>query len=189
MYNKYKKDNIYLRLNRVNSTFKKYNKENILIGEIGSLIYAKNNNVCTDYFFNVVNSSYLKLLNDMGVKRICLSPELSLDNLKLMLNNYVCNAKIEYIVYGTIEYMIMKYNLFNNLNLKNDKRYYLEDKNKRKFGVFNDGFTHLMSEKKLDYKNDISLLKNIGVNIFRLEFYEETPEDVLKIVTKFKNII
>lgn len=189
LYNKYKKDNIYLRLNRVNNTFKKYNEENILIGEAGSLIYAKNNNVCTDYFFNVVNSSYLKLLNDMGVKRICLSPELSLDNLKLMLNNYVCNTEIEYIVYGTIEYMIMKYNLFNNMNLKNDKRYYLEDKNKRKFRIFNDGFTHLMSEKKLNYENDISLLKNMGVDVFRLEFYEETPEEVLKIVTKFKNII
>lgn len=188
LYKKYKANNVYLRLNRVNNSFKEYTKENILIGETGSLKYINNNKVCTDYYFNVVNSSYLSFLTEIGVKRVCLSPELSLERLKLLFDNYDGNIDTEYIVYGTLEYMIMKYNLIKDNNL-NNKNYYLEDKTKRKFKVFNDGYTHLMSDKKIDFINNINDLKNMGVNVFRLEFDGESSNEVLNIYNRVKNIL
>lgn len=188
LYNKYKKENVYLRLNRVNNDFKNYKNNNLLIGETGSLIYIKDNNICTDYFLNVVNSSYLEYLESLNVKRISLSPELSLDKLELLLNNYNGIADIEFIVYGTIEYMIMKYNLIKDNNLSNINCY-LEDQNKRKFRVFNDGYTHLMSDKKINFINDIKSLKDMGVNIFRLEFDLESEEEILNIYNKIKEVL
>lgn len=189
LYKKYKNNNIYLRLNRVNNNFKEYTNENILIGETGSLKYINNNKVCIDYYFNVVNSEYLSYLTEIGVKRVALSPELSFEKLRLLVDNYDGNVDIEYIVYGTLEYMIMKYNLINDNNLNNNKNYYLEDKNKRKFRVFNDGYTHLMSDKKIDFINNINDLKNMGINIFRLEFDEESSNEVLNIYNKVKNML
>lgn len=189
LYHKYLKNNIYLRLNRVNTNYKEYHNYNLLIGETGSLIYLKSNKIYTDYYLNVVNSSYLKLLTNLGVKRICLSPELSFERLKLLLGNYSLDSDIEYIVYGNLEYMIMKYNLIKNLDLDCKKDYYLEDLNNSRFKILSDNFTHIMSAKKTNYLDHIKELKNIGVNIFRLEFLNETPEEVLEIYHKVNNIL
>lgn len=188
LYQKYKDRGVILRLNRINNEFKEYNYERLLIGETGSLKYKDKNIIYSDYFLNVVNSSYLKFLDVVGVKRICLSPELSMDNLSILLANYKGNKDIEFIIYGKIEYMIMKYNLIKNMNLVN-KNNYLEDKNKRRFRIFNDGYTHLMSDKNIDYINDIIKLKNMGVNIFRLEFDLENEKEIKEIVTKVIKIV
>jgi len=189
LYNKYKSNNIYLRLNRVNNNFKDYDNDNILIGENGSLKYVINNNVCTDYYLNVVNSSYLNYLTHLGVNRVCLSPELNIDRLGLLLNDYNGNVEIEYIIYGTLEYMIMKYNLIKDRNLDNKINYYLEDKSKRKFKVFNDGYTHLMSDKKLNFIDQVKILKDKGINVFRLEFDDESGRDVLNIFEQVENLL
>ena len=169
--------------------FEDYKEKNILIGETGSLKYLKDNKINTDYYLNVVNSSYLEYLINLGVKRVCLSPELSFERLELLLDNYNGEGEIEYIVYGTLEYMIMKYNLIKDRNLNKEHDYYLEDKAKRKFKVFNDGYTHLMSDKKIDYLNDIKYLKKIGINVFRLEFDQENKDQVIKIVNKLKTFL
>lgn len=188
LYNKYKNKNIYLRLNRVNNNFKNYKNNNLLIGEFGSLKYRNDNNICIDYFLNVVNSSFLDYLEILKVKRICLSPELSLDKLELLFNNSNGVSDIEFIIYGSIEYMIMKYNLIKDNNISNNNCY-LEDKNKRKFRVFNDGYTHLMSDKKIDLIDDIKRLKDMGVNVFRLEFDLENEEEILNIYNRVKEVL
>jgi putative protease len=184
LYNKYKGQNVYLRLNRIINNFKDYQNESLLIGETGSLKYINSNKVCTDYYLNVVNSSYLNYLAGIGVKRVCLSPELSLERLNLLMNNCDNNKDVEFIIYGTLEYMIMKYNLIKNQNLNNNTNCYLEDKNKRKFRVFNDGYTHLLSDRKINLIDNINNLKSMGVNVFRLEFDNESSKEVLDIYNK-----
>lgn len=182
LYYKYKARNIYLRLNRVMNCYDDYLQENLLIGETGSLKYIDNNEVATDYYLNVVNSFYLNFLASMGVKRITLSPELSFNRIFNMLQNYNQDAEVECLVYGTLEYMIMKYNFIKNMNLDNKSKYYLEDKSKNRFAVFNDGYTHLMGNKIINYINDIKLLYSYGVKVFRLELFDESKEEIINLV-------
>ncbi len=184
LYQKYKNySNVYLRLERVMSHYPNYDHENLLIGETGSLKYTKNNNVITDYYLNVVNSEYIKLLHDLKVSRITLSPELNIENIKLILNN-LNNIPIEIIGYGSLEYMIMKYKLLTNMNLPKNQNYYLENKSNDKLHIIEDNNTHLIGSKKINLINNIKELKELGINVFRIELFNENAQEVKEILTK-----
>lgn len=185
LYDKYKRDNVYLRLERVNMNHENYDGDNLLIGELGGLSYTANNVVASDYYLNVVNNSYIDFLNCKGVKRVTLSPELTIDRINL-LNNF--GGDLELIVYGSLEYMIMKYNFIENMRLDSKAKYYLEDKAKRKFQIFRDDYTHLLSDKKIDLIDGIKFLRNSHVNTFRLELWDETRTSIEKLISKIRNI-
>jgi len=188
LYDKYKRDNVYLVLDRVITSHLEYKNENLLIGETGALKYTLNNNINSDYYLNAVNTSYLELLESKGVKSVTISPELSLNLIGDLLNNYSGNIEIECIVYGTIEYMIMKYNFIRNMNLNNNKNYYLEDKSKRKFRIYSDNYTHLISDKKINMLDNLKDLKEIGITVFRLELFDEQKDEIIEIVNMIRKI-
>ncbi len=189
LYNEYKKySNVYLRLNRVMENYPNYQQENLLIGETGSLKYTKENNVITDYYLNVVNSEYIKLLNTFNVSRITLSPELNIENLKLILNN-INNISVEIIGYGSLEYMIMKYKLLTNMNLPKNKDYYLENNSQDKLYVIEDNYTHILGNKKINLINNIKELENIGINVFRLELFNENAQEITEIINQINKIL
>jgi len=77
------------------------------------------------------------------------------------------NIPLEIIGYGTLEYMIMKY----KMDLDNNN-YFLENKDKRKFLIITDKYTHLMSDKKLDYIDSIPKFIKLGISTFRLELLD-----------------
>lgn len=183
LYDKYKSDKVFLRLDRVNSNLKAFKDCNLLVGETGSVSYTSNNKVVSDYYLNVVNNSYIKYLFDKGIKRVTLSPELSVDKIK-KLNNF--NGELELIIYGTLEYMIMKYNFVNNLGLERNNNYFLEDKSKRKFPIFSDRLTHLMGNTKINLISEVKELKKSHVNVFRLELWDDSAQDIRKIVDNLR---
>lgn len=182
LYQKYKRNNVYLRLDRVIQNQELYSNENLLIGELGSTTYAKNNNVISDYFLNVVNSSSANYLYELGVKRITLSPELTLEEISNIAK--YTNIPLEIIGYGSIEYMIMKY----KMNLTNNN-YYLEDKQKRRFKLITDNYTHLMSAKKINNLDYIPKLIEIGVSTLRIELLDENSSEINNIITDIKKRI
>lgn len=187
LYNKYKEKGIYLRLNRILNQHPNYQQEKLLIGETGSLLYAKNNVVVSDYYLNVVNSSYVNFLESLKVKRVTLSPELNLERIKL-ISKHTKNVELEVIIYGRIEYMIMKYNLKNNMQLE-DSKYELRDKNKRKYPILNDTYTHLMMEQPMNLMTNIKELKKIGIKVFRLELFDETKEEIEELIDKIRSLL
>ena len=194
LYEKYKeKGNIYLKLPRVMLKHPDYKNENLLITEIGALEkYRDNNNVIADYFINVTNNETISLLNEKNVKLITLSPEITTERLK----NLIPNNNLEYIVYGTIELMIMKYcplkMLVNNDQDKcnicslNDK-YYLKDKNNNNYPIINTKhYTHIMHKEILDNINNINLCLDKNISNFRIELLDETPKEIEYIINKIK---
>jgi len=189
LYNKYKMDRVYLVLDRVISKHEDYQDDNLLIGEIGSLKYTFTNKVKSDYCLNVVNHYYLDFLEENNVQSATISPELTMDLIESLLNNYSGNMDIECIIYGTIEYMIMKYNFIKNMNLNGKNIYYLEDKSKRKFRIFRDNYTHLKSEKKINLIDKLNGLKASGVSIFRLELFEENTLEITELINLIRNNI
>ncbi len=185
LYNKYRDKGVILRLDRVKNSFADYKGYELLIGETGSLKYIKNNLVSTDYYLNVVNSSYVNYLTSLGVKKITLSPELSIDRIKLIATNSNANL-FEFIVYGRIEYMIMKYNMAKVMKFKQNKKYELSDIRQRRFPIISDKYTHLMSNNPIDLTDKIEELKIAGVNVFRLELFDEKANLIKKIVEEIR---
>ncbi len=178
-------DNIYLRLDRVIEQHKDYFNTKLLIGETGSLKYCTNNEVVSDYFLNVVNSSYGNLLASMKVKRITISPELKLDQINDFIQHLDNKIEVEIIGYGSLEYMIMKYNLINNMELDANKDYYLENK-MGTFKILKDKYTHIMGDKKINLINNIKDLKKLGIDVFRLELLDENTQDINNLIKQIK---
>lgn len=176
-------DNVYYRCGRVNNKYMDIKNSKLLIGELGSVNkYKMDNVIVSDYYLNVVNSYSVKYLNDLGVKRVTLSVELNKDKVRdIMKNNY----DVEMIVYGRLELMVMKYcplkkclNYCNLCDCSSDK-FYLEDKFGNRYPVIRERcFSHVMHFKNIDYISDIWEYKEMGINNFRLELFDEVYEEV-----------
>ena len=148
---------------------KNIEKGNFLCSEIGSLWYNKS---YSDFSLNIVNSYAVAFLHSMGVKRITLSYELSLDQISELINNYIkrynMKPNLELIVSSYPELMVTKYNLLKKYNLNNG---YLKDINNRKYKIINkNNLTYIKNYRKIIYDNDVCF--NIGVNTLRIEMSE-----------------
>ncbi len=198
LYKKYQdKENVYLRLSRVKSKFKELNERNLLVCETGSLFkYGKNNNVIADYYFNVVNSKCFNYLENLGANLITLSVENNIENLKNLCENIENKEKIELFIYGKPEVMVMKYcplNMLVNKNnfcnvCKNNHKYYLKDRNDQLYRIINEAednhLTHIMYYKNLDLISNIDEYKKMGIENYRIELLDETPDEIELILCK-----
>ena len=198
LYLKYKdNNNVYLRLDRVMNHYKNYDNEKLLIGELGSVIKYKDNNILSsDYYLNVGNSYYIDYLRKLGLSSICLSTENKLNTIASIIEN-IGNSNLEVIVYGRLEAMIMKYCPLKMLVNKDEKKcnicqngkvYELKDRNNSRYKLIqNKELTHIMYHDVLDNTNDINKLKNIGICKFRLEFFDESQTEVSSIIKNVKS--
>ena len=177
-------DKIYLRLERVNNNYN-YDSKNILATEIGAIYKYRDSNLISDYYLNVVNNYSIKFLLDNGVKRVTLSPEVNYN----YLDDYILD-KVELIIYGTIENMITKSCPIKELGIcpcKKEDIYYLEDINKNRYRVFhNNCLTHIMHYKKINYIDNISYYKNLGIRSYRLELLDESYDEVIRLIDEIR---
>lgn len=201
LYKEYKTNpNVYLRLDRVMSRFSELNNEKLLVGEIGSINkYLSNNSIDTDYFLNIVNSYYIDYLRKLGINKITLSPEATIEKIEKTVS--ICgNSNLEVLIYGKIEAMIMKYCPLKELINKdevchvcsNNKKYYLRDRNKALYPLIFDNvnhLTHIFYYKNLLLDNDISRLLNAGIRNYRIDFLEENSKEVTNIIKKYKSLL
>ena len=194
LYEKYKdKCNIYLKLPRVMLKHPEYSNEKLLVTEIGALDkYNESNNIIADYTINITNNETINLLNDKNINSMTLSPEITTDR----LNNLIPNNNLEYIIYGTIELMIMKYcplkMLVNNDSEKCNlcslgDKYYLKDQNDYYYRVLNTKhYTHIMHKEPLDNINNIKLCLEKNISNFRIDLLDETKDEINYIIKKIR---
>lgn len=195
LYKKYKdKGNVYYRLSRVNSNYRDFNNEKLLVTELGSVNKYKNNNeLVGDYYLNVTNHHSVEFLNDLGVKRVTLSVELDDYKIKdIMKKSY----PVELILYGRIELMVMKYcplkeclNYCSNCHNSHDK-FYLEDKFKERYPlVRNNCLTHILHSNNMDKIDNINIYKDMGINEFRLELFDEEKNQIINLINRIRSIM
>jgi len=136
--------------------------------------------VIGNYTLNVFNIYTAYYLHKIGIKKVCLSVELSEDEILEFINLYnnVFGKKIfDVIVFGKCENMIIKGNILNINEGYNN--YYLVDSKSRKFPVYYDGVnTHIMNweDKKIEIK------RLVGKCNLRFDFYDEKGLEIDKIV-------
>lgn len=187
LYNIYKDySNIYLRLPRVNKNYPN-NIKNILVTDLGAVNHYKSTdtNIISDYYLNIVNNYSIKYLLDNNVKRVTLSPEVDYNN----INNLI-KDKLELIIYGRLELMITKSCPVKELKLcpcSKEDIYYLEDKSNKKYPIIhNKCLTHIMHYKNINYLDNISYYKGIGIRSFRLELFDEEETQILDLINRIK---
>lgn len=198
LYEKYKTSgNVYLRISRVQNQFKDYKKEKLLVGETGSLYkYGKENTVVGDYYLNVANAACFSYLASLGAKRITLSIENNLEQIKMLSEKIKEKEKIEVFVYGKPEAMVMKYcplkMLVNEEKVchvcSSHDEYYLKDRNQKLYPILTSPeeghISHLLYYKELSLLDKIKDLQNMGISNFRIELFDETVEEIKSILCK-----
>ncbi len=201
LFNKYKNkyDNLILYMPRIITKYKNYKNTKMLIRELGSLNYSKNNLISADYTLNITNSYSIDLLNKNNVKNITLSTELDDSKLINILNKKGTNNNLELIIYGNIEIFISKYCILNkhiNKNstcsvCKNNYQYYLVDRKNEKYQIITDKLCNniILSSKKVDNLHKLEMYKNLGIKNFRLQFYNESEKEINKLLNKIKTVV
>lgn len=199
MYKKYEDNNrVIYKSSRVEPLNVKIDKEYVT-GEISKI----KENTISDTSFNIVNSYAVNFLHNMGVKRVTLSYEIDLNDIEKLYKEYVKNYNVrpnlEVVVYGKPEVMISKYCLINTYlgnglktkcNLCKTNKYYLKDKYGNNYIIkkSNNCYMKILDYKNIDKINDISKMKSIGINTFRLILNDENDNEIKQIIDKIKNI-
>ena len=165
LYNKIKGKKIYLKLPRVINKYENIN-ERILVGEIGSI--NKYKNVDTDFSFNVVNSYAVAFLHSLGVNKITLSHELTLEQTKQLIDNYHKrynkHPNLEVITECYEEAMISKHNILDYYKIKEAK---LKDKLNNLYDIkIKDNLMYIYNYKKRNLNKQEYY--NIGINVTRI---------------------
>ena len=179
LYKKYENNkNIYYMLDRNN-----FNITNNLLDRnlVSEYLDFKDKNLFGNYSLNVYNiyTAYYLLFN--GLLNIPVSVELNFNEINNLYNKFIdkfdVTPPLEILVYGRVENMIIKQNI---LSLDKNYKYDLIDKKKRCFKVFyKNNLTHILNYEK---RNNIYSFNHIK----RLDFYDESKEDIINIVKKFK---
>ena len=188
LYDKYSDNkNIYLRLDRVNNKFEERKNDRLLIGEIGSINkYVNDNVIVGDYYLNVVNSYNVDYLRKIGINRITLSIENTIDRIKDIVANSG-NNNLEVLVYGRLEAMVTKYDIISMLTDEKGSKYYLKDRNKSLYPlVRKNNLTHIFYYKNYDILEDIPKLEEIGINNYQVSLFDENREETVKLIEKVK---
>ena len=169
----------------------------ILIGGLGSLERFKNSRyeIVTDYSFNVANHLDVGILSSLGASRITLSEEISKKNINELVEKYInkfhTSPNLELIIYGRTYLMHTKYCPLKRLNMCGEckkRNFALEDKFETFPLMFNDDCTiNILNSKILNLIDDIGTLTN--VNFYRLRFFDESKEDVKRIINIVQNRI
>ena len=177
LYEEYKDNsNVYYYLPREEFDIKSNLVERSLVSDYSGY----DGDVIGNYTLNVFNIYTAYYLRKIGIKRVCLSIELSEDELLEFIKLYedkFGSYDFEILVYGRVENMIIMGNILNIESGYNN--YNLIDFKYRVFPVYYDGInTHI-----LNYENkNIDISKFTGLCNLRYDFYDEDINNIDNIV-------
>ncbi len=174
-----------------------YIYKNLLVTDYASLFKYPNSR--SDYYLNVTNHYTLDYLNKYA-SVITLSPENTLENISNIMQHYHNNINVEVLVYGRLELMLMKYCPLNYLVNKdsvchvcqNNKKYYFQDRNGAFYPIESNPLTHsttILNTNITDLRKNIPNLKDMGVNNFRIELFDESYEKAKEIIEGVKKYV
>lgn len=162
----------------------------IRIGSLGQLaLTSEAQELIGDHTFNATNPQALDLLNAQGLARICLSPELSREEL-LTLAPYQAS---ELLVYGRLVVMtspLCPVQCPGPCSACGGQRFTLEDEKGYIFPArCRDGLFEVMNSRILNLIDAIGGFPAKSFGSYRLDFDTESPEQVRRIVRSFLAVL
>jgi len=147
LYDKYKHNkNIYLILPRVSKDDKEYLNDFLVINNTADLYkYYKNNKIHTGLYMNVYNTYTIDLLRQYNASVITLSPELKGTD----FNHFKTLTDISYYEYGKLELMVLKNNIFNNID-----KSLIKDRNNELYNYYKKGDYYVLKTNKFIIQNE-----------------------------------
>lgn len=200
LYQKYREQNhVIFRTNRVNHLGKYPSDAYVLAGETGAISKFGDRVLSTDYFLNVANHASIDFLWSLGVKRICLSPEVPDSELKLLISKYPYGNPIELLIYGRLEVMVLDHCLLR-MNVKHEgvckvckccDKYALRDRNGAIYPIWvsKNHRTHIFYHSVRDVSAKAFNYYEMGISNFRLDFVFEDSDTIKQIVKQLKNAL
>ena len=190
------KDSVVNNLkSHIDSILKTFDIKGFVISNISHINilkdYFNKYEIIANYTMNVYNNYTITELENLGINTITLSPELD----KVTLNSFNSTVKTEAIIYGNLPVMTTNYCLLSRSNYCLDKcknncgnsnqAYYLKDRMNMEFKVSPDSFTKttIIYNSK---KTSISI-NEINTDYVRLDFNDETMDEIISIIDTFKN--
>lgn len=174
----------------------------ILAGNLGVLkaaIKYKKSTIYTDYFLNVFNSASLTMLGELGVKETTLSPELTLKQVRRIIEN--SKIPCEVVVQGYLMLMVMEYcpieavmnpkQKEGNCSRCRNNQFGLKDRLGKIFPIMTDEScrTHLLNSQKLCLLGHIPELYKAGIRKIRLDFTIEDSEEVKETIEAYRETL
>ena len=162
--------------------------ETVLIQSLGQLIPYGDFQWVGDFNLNVLNDHTYAFLRNGGFQRLTLSPELNLTQIKAMK---LVPDKTEMLVYGGLPVMAMKHCVMaavlekpGHCGVCQESDFALLDRKNEMFPIVKRSHcqTEIMNAKKLLLLEELPTLAEAGVGFFRLNFLDETPEEVRALV-------
>lgn len=161
----------------------------VLIGSYGHMDLFADYDLILDYNMNVLNDySYDYYMNKENVKRVTLSPEMNLEQISALITN---PEKTEVIGFGYLPVMLLKHCVISttlgkglNCGACDEDNYGLRDKTNLVFRLKKREacMLEVYNSKKLLLIDYYKGLIEAGVGAFRLNFTNETPEEVEEIL-------
>jgi len=181
--------------NIVSNSIDKFNIKGFVISNISSCIFINNLKekygdkfeYIANYTLNVYNNYTDKILQDLGVSKITLSPELNSSTI-----NSICEHKVtdnELIVYGRTPLMTSNYCLLGGTNkcyptcgsrCKEDIKYYLKDRLGFNFRIIPDSIQTVTTI----YNSKITSINGADFNVdsYRIDVIDENVGEINNIV-------
>ncbi len=163
----------------------------ILAGNLGSMYWAWEHGlkVKADYSMNIFNPYTLRWLQQLGVDRACISPELNYNRLKAMPDL----GGAEVIVHGEVILMTSQYCVLQGVlspgsdicpGLCSQDRYGLKDQKGYLFPIATDRFCrfYVFNSRTLCMIDDLDKIMALGVGGIRIEARRSSEEEVIKVL-------
>ena len=180
-----------LILRNLDNILNSFNIDGFVISNISDLQFIKkyNKKIVSNYTFNVYNDYTKSVLQNLGIHKITISPELN----KSDLNNITC-INSEFVVYGNLPVMVLNYcplgksnKCYNNcsrLCLKNS-HYYLKDRMGLNFRIIPDNIETITTV----YNSKITSIStnDIPFKSYRIDILDENIEEINNIIISVKS--
>lgn len=170
-----KDERFYYEVPRIYQTLKELPTK-LLINDLGVLNdNFKTHDIVTNYSFNVANTKTIQLLTSYQVKSVILSLELSIEDIRLIKN--INKYPVELYLYGRpLDMLLKRHPLFkeNGYTLKNKTLEYPIQ--------VDNGHVYIYHYESLNRMSDLSLYQKMGIQSFRVDFYDESKEEICQIL-------
>ena len=139
---------------------------------------------------NVTNSASCQLLSSKGVKRVTLSPELNIKEIKEITKN--TQVPTEVIAYGRLPVMVMENCVIKSQGYcqKSGGYYELSDRMGERFPIICENCRNILLNSVPIYMADKAAdLMSLNVDALRLKFTTETAQEVKKVISAYKDAL
>ncbi len=160
--------------------------DGVMVTNLGAVKAFGEYELIGDYPLNLLNSKAAELFLGLGLNRITISPEATLEEMLSLIRRL--GEKAELIVHGSPTVMYMEHNLYENTDGETTDSLHLKDEKGMEHPVYMDqhGRNHMLLYKPLCYLPLAKGLLEAGLCYFRIEGMYLSEKDLIEVIKGYQ---